>query len=148
MILCQKILQPIHRYAFKPIEMLSRRGIKETPKYIEKRIITQADVDQFTKLTGDTNPIHSVDAPEEKRCVHGAFLNAIVSGVIGTKLPGNGSIVLQQDFAFPHKCVCDEEITISVKIIENRHVKKIAYDCKQFDKVIFTGTANIVVRKI
>lgn len=121
--------------------------IKEMPKIIEKRIITQSDVDRFAEVSGDTNYIHSTECPPEKRCVHGAFLNAIVSGIIGTKLPGPGSIVLQQDFAFPNKCVCDVEIVISVRLIENRHIKKIAYECKQNDKSVFTGTANIVVRK-
>lgn len=123
------------------------RGMKEVPRIIEKRTITQSDVDQFSKLTGDTNFIHNSECPPEKRCVHGAFLNAIVAGVIGTKLPGLGTIVLQQDFAFPYKCVCDEEITISVKLIEDRHIKKVAYECKQLDRTVFTGTANVVVRK-
>lgn len=123
-------------------------GIKEVPKIVEKRIITQAEVDQFAQLTGDMNFIHSADCPPERRCVHGAFLNAIVAGIIGTKLPGAGSIVLQQDFAFPQKCVCDEEIIITVRLLENRHIKKIVYDCRQKGLPVFTGSANIIVKKI
>lgn len=121
-------------------------GYKETPRVVEKRVITQAEVDEFAKLTGDTNYIHSTECPPDKRCIHGAFLNSIVAGIIGTKLPGPGSIVVQQDFAFPQKCVCDEEITTIVKLLENRHIKTIAYECKQKGLPVFTGTAKIIVR--
>lgn len=125
-----------------------RCGIKNKPQVIEKRIITQAEVDAFAKLTGDTNYIHSNECPPERRCVHGAFLNAIVAGIIGTKMPGAGSIVLKQELVFPQKCVCDEEITITVRILENRHIKKIAYECRQKGLPVFTGTANIIVKNV
>lgn len=127
---------------------MSKCGIKEMSRIVEKRTITQSEVDQFAKLSGDTNYIHSIECPPEKRCVHGAFLNAIVSGVIGTKFPGPGSVVLQQDFVFPQKCVCDEEITITVRILENRQIKKIAYECRQKGLPVFTGTAKIIVKNV
>lgn len=123
-------------------------GIKEMPRHAEKRIITQQEVDDFAKLTGDTNIIHSVDSPSDVRCVHGAFLNAIVAGIIGTKMPGPGSIVVNQEFSFPRKCVCDEEILISVRLLENRHIKKIGYECLQKGAPVFIGTANIIVKKV
>lgn len=123
-------------------------GVKDLPRVVEKRIITQAEVDAFAKLTGDTNYIHSNECPPERRCVHGAFLNAIVAGIIGTKMPGAGSIVLLQEFVFPQKCVCDEEITITVRMLENRHIKKIAYECKQNGLPVFSGTANIIVKNV
>lgn len=121
-------------------------GVKIVPRYVERRIISQAEVDQFTQLTGDTNFIHSSECPPEKRCIHGAFLNAIVAGIIGTKMPGPGSIVVQQDFAFPRKCVCDEEIIITVRLLEDRHIKKIGYECRQNGLPVFVGSANIVVK--
>lgn len=127
---------------------MASRGIKEVPRHAEKRIITQQEVDDFAKLTGDTNVIHSVDSPADVRCVHGAFLNAIVAGIIGTKMPGPGSIVVNQEFSFPRKCVCDEEILITVRLLENRHIKKIAYECLQNGAPVFIGTANIIVKKI
>lgn len=123
-------------------------GIKNLPRVTEKRIITQDEVNVFAKLTGDTNYIHSNECPPERRCVHGAFLNAIVAGIIGTKMPGAGSIVLLQEFVFPQKCVCDEEITITVRMLEDRHIKKIAYECRQKGLPVFTGTANIVVKNV
>lgn len=124
-----------------------RRCSHEVDCIEQTRILSQTEVDQFATLVGDTNIIHSVTYPPEKRCVHGAFLNGIVSGIIGTQLPGPGSIVLSQTFQFPNKCVCDKEIKINVKLVENRKIKKIAYNCVQENRVVFSGTAEIIVRK-
>lgn len=150
MIICKQIARNFRNNNLFHIQNINRIfacGLKEAPRYVEKRIITQNEVDQFAQVTGDTNYIHSVECPSDKRCVHGAFLNAIVAGIIGTKMPGPGSIVVQQDFAFPQKCVCDEEITITIRILENRHIKKLAYECRQKGLPVFTGTANIVMKK-
>ena len=46
------------------------------------RLITKADVENFGRVSGDTNPVHfEGDQP----IVHGALLIGIVSGIIGTK---------------------------------------------------------------
>lgn len=118
------------------------------PYIAATRIITQTEVDEFARLTGDTNYIHSAECPPDKRCVHGAFLNGIVAGIIGTKMPGPGSIVLRQEFKFPQRCVADEEIQIIVRLLENRHIKKIGYECQQKGTTVFTGTADIIVKKV
>lgn len=123
-------------------------GISNLPEIVIKRVITQDEVDSFATLTGDTNYIHSTKCPAERRCVHGAFLNAIVAGIIGTQLPGPGSVVVQQEFTFPQKCVTDEEVTITVRLLENRHIKKIAYECRQNDLPVFNGTAKIIVKNV
>ncbi|KAJ8944893.1 hypothetical protein NQ314_009349 [Rhamnusium bicolor] len=61
------------------------------------RKITKEEVEEFTRISGDTNPIHTGD----KAIVHGAFLNSIVSGVIGTKLPGPGGCCDSTDIELP-----------------------------------------------
>lgn len=142
MLLHPKVL----RNVLTPIEHIIKRH-KAVARVVVKRTITQDQVDQFTKITGDTNPIHSRDYPADKRCVHGAFLNGIVAGIIGTQLPGAGSVLLHQEFGCPQKCVCDEEITITVQQLDDRHIKRITYEVKQFGNAVFTGTARIIVRK-
>ncbi len=108
------------------------------------KTITQKEVDDFAKLTNDQNPIHKSIDSNSKPIVHGAFVNGLVSGVIGTYMPGPGTIVVSQSFSFPHKCVVDKEIEINVELIERRKIIKISYDCKQDDKIVFTGTARLV----
>ena len=58
------------------------RHFSSQKKYEMVRSISKVDVDGFAAISGDTNPIHFEG---ETPIVHGAFLIAIVSGVIGTK---------------------------------------------------------------
>lgn len=71
-------------------------------------------------------------------------MNGLVSGVIGTYMPGPGTIVVSQSFSFPHKCVVDKEIEINVEVIERRKIIKVAYECRQDEKIVFTGTARLI----
>lgn len=113
----------------------------------EIKVITQSDVDTFSNLTGDHNPIHKSDHPGEKRLVHGALLNGLVSGVVGTRLPGPGTIIVSQEFSFPHKCMVDRNIQINVRLIENRKIIRIAFDCIQDGNIVMVGTARLVAEK-
>lgn len=110
----------------------------------ETRIITQAEVDRFAEISGDHNTIHKATHPIEKRCIHGALLNALVSGIIGTKLPGPGCIVISQEFKFPNKCTVDKEIEMLVRLVEDRKIMKVAFIFKQSDSVVFEGTAKLI----
>lgn len=108
------------------------------------KTITQKDVDAFAQLTNDHNPIHKTIDSISTPIVHGAFVNSLVSGVIGTYMPGPGTIVVSQSFSFPHKCVVDKEIEINVEVVERRKIMKVVYECKQEGKVVFEGTAKLV----
>lgn len=113
----------------------------------EIKFITQEDVDRFAELTGDHNPIHKSTHPEAKRLVHGALLNGLVSGVVATKLPGPGTIIISQAFSFPHKCVVNKNIEIVIYLIENRKIMNISYECTQDGLVVFKGTAKLIAEK-
>lgn len=112
------------------------------------RTITKEDVDNFSILSKDTNTIHVTDIPEEA-VVHGAFLNSIVSGVMGTKLPGPGCLVVQQTLNFPNKCYVGETVDVTVKLIENRKILKVDFSCdvKVSNKNVLFGTAKLVMSK-
>lgn len=113
----------------------------------ETRIISQTDVDQFSQLTGDFNPVHSANQPLEKRVIHGALLNGLVSGIIGTKLPGPGSIAVSQSFSFPNPCVVDVPIEIRVDLVSKRKLIDLKYECVQQGRLVFKGTARVVMQK-
>lgn len=112
----------------------------------ETRKITQKDLDAFSNLSGDYNPLHSQLHPL-RSLVHGAFLNSIVAGIIGTKLPGAGSIVTSQNFSFPSKCFVEDEVAIMVEIVDVRKIIKIKYKCEQNNAIVFEGDARIVMNK-
>lgn len=112
------------------------------------RKISKEDVDNFALLSGDINTIHSTNS-SETAVVHGALLNSIVSGVIGTQLPGFGTIVVQQTLHFPNKCYVDETVDVTVKLVEIRKIIKVEFSCNVTDrnKVVLFGTAKLVMNK-
>lgn len=105
--------------------------LKEGDKVSEVRCISQEDVDVFAELTGDHNPIHKIggrtsDCPA---IVHGALLNGLISGVIGTKLPGPGTMVVSQMLHFPNPCYTGEQVTVTVEIASVRKLIVCRFSC-------------------
>lgn len=106
------------------------------------KAITQEDVLNFAKLTGDYNPIH-VELP--RNIVHGALLNGLVSGVIGTKLPGPGTIVVQETLVFPKPCYVGDVIETKIEITSVRKIIKCQFTCTaNGDKVVLKGDAKLM----
>lgn len=125
----------------------SVKGTPQQPlRLIETRIVTAAMLDQFAQLTGDHNPVHQ--SPNGERLVHGALLNGLVAGVMGTSLPGPGTLVLRQAFEFRGRCVTDRPISVLVEL-ENgtRRLTDARYECKQDGRLIFEGTARLMRTK-
>lgn len=131
---------------FKFAQQAVRSAFKVGDSVKEIRIITQKDLDNFSEVSGDHNPIHKKFADNTATpIVHGAFLNSIVSAVIGNKMPGHGTIVISQTFAFPSKCYIDVPIEISVELQEIRKILKVKYECRQNDKIVFEGDAKLMM---
>ncbi len=75
------------------------------------------DIDLFAAVSGDVNPAH-LDAtfatqPTSSGHVvaHGMWTGALISAVLGTKLPGPGTIYLAQDFRFLKPVVPGDTVT-------------------------------------
>lgn len=112
------------------------------------RKITKEDVEDFRRISGDTNPIHSTESME-KAVVHGAFLNSIVSSVIGTKLPGPGAMVVQEILHFPNKCFVGETVEVTVHLVEDRKIIKVDFSCatENENKTVLHGSAKLLMAK-
>ena len=94
------------------------------------KTITERDAIAFAELSGDYNPIH-LDAEYAAhsrfgaRIAHGAFTFALISAVLGTELPGPGSIYLNQTLKFLKPVYLDDTITATVEITAIRADKGI-----------------------
>ncbi|EDW66692.1 uncharacterized protein [Drosophila virilis] len=108
---------------------------------------TQQDLETFAQFTGDYNFIHSKDMPVEERRVHGALLNAVVAGIIGTQLPGPGTVVLEQTFKFLKPCRIETDTLVTVRLLQARKIATVEYECRQHDDVVFAGHAKLLTRK-
>lgn len=118
------------------------------------RKIGDEDVRQFAELVGDTNPVHLDDKFAAKtrfgkRIVHGMWPASLISAVIGTKLPGPGTIYLHQTLQFNAPVFIDDTITATVTVINVRQDKPIVtletLCTNQNDQVVLQGEAVVLM---
>ncbi|MDA0228964.1 MAG: MaoC family dehydratase [Proteobacteria bacterium] len=88
-----------------------------------RRRISQADVEHFAEVSGDVNPLHLDPAFAERTIfkgpiVHGMYTAAMISTVIGTRLPGPGCIYMSQNLRFLAPVRVGEEVVASATVIE------------------------------
>ena len=87
-------------------------------------------VKNFADLVNDHNPVHideeyASKSIFKKRIVHGLLVSGLISAVIGTKLPGEGSIYLGQTLNFIKPVYLQDKIKANVEIIKLRDDKKL-----------------------
>jgi len=117
------------------------------------KTITEADVANFSGVTGDTNPVHLSDdfakkTIFKKKVAHGFLTASLFSTLIATKLPGPGSIYLSQSLNFLAPVFIGDTLTIKVEVkninLEKRKVLLLT-ECFKLDEKILTGEAEILV---
>lgn len=79
--------------------------------------ITEADVADFARLSGDYNPLHVDENYARttkfgKRIVYGAFLQALASRLIGMSLPGRRCLYLGQNSQFKNPAFIDDAVEV------------------------------------
>ena len=87
------------------------------------RVITAETIREFVDATGDDNPLHSdPDFAATTRfgqvIAPGILTGGLVSAVIGTRLPGPGTIYLSQTFRFLRPVLVGDSITARVEVTE------------------------------
>lgn len=113
-----------------------------------ERHIKKEDVDLFIQLTGDDNPVH-IDTKAaqsvgfQSPIVHGMLCASFISTLIGTKLPGYGSVWLSQSLSFNEPVYIGDTLTISGTAISysiNTHISKIGIEISnQHGRKVLTG---------
>ncbi|KAF5273463.1 hypothetical protein FQA39_LY07480 [Lamprigera yunnana] len=143
-------MKPIWKHLIFPYQLKRRicfnyKQLKLGDLVVVSKKISESDVINFSKISGDTNPIHS--SLQGAAIVHGAYLNGLVSGIIGTQLPGPGTIVVSQNLNFPNKCFVNETVSITVTITELRKIIKVKFECKTEDnnKMVLFGDARLML---
>lgn len=116
------------------------------------RTVTARDIELFTELTGDRNPLHY----DEERAAAGRFGGIIVQGgvttgllnaVVAEHLPGPGSVFLHVDWSFKAPVRPGDAITAEVEVLEARDDKPITRlrttITNQAGTVVLDGTALV-----
>lgn len=92
--------------------------------------ITPEDVQGFCTLTGDNNPLHMDDAFARasgfgRRVVHGMLTASFISTMIGTKLPGEGSLWYEQNIRFLRPVRMGEAIRVQATVLQKSAAQRI-----------------------
>jgi len=87
------------------------------------RIISDEDVKMFARISGDVNPAHMNDDYAKGtifggRIAHGMLVSGMISAVLGTMLPGPGSIYMSQQLRFLAPVRPGDEVTARAKVTE------------------------------
>jgi acyl dehydratase len=79
--------------------------------------ITEEAVTSFAALSGDKNPLHVDDSYAAttqfgKRVVHGMYLGALVSRLIGMELPGTKALLVRESLTFKKPAYIDDVVMV------------------------------------
>lgn len=120
-----------------------------------QKTITEADVLLFSGVSTDTNPLHISEEAAKKgifknRVAHGMLVASLISAVLGTKLPGEGTIYLGQELKFKRPVYLGNTITAICEITELIPEKSLVIlntTCVNQDGVeVITGKATVMVK--
>ena len=117
------------------------------------KTITESDIELFARATGDFNPVHLDQGYAEKtmfkgRIAHGLLSVGLLSAVLGTILPGHGTIYLSQEIKFLAPVRIGDTITARVEVLElisEKNRAKFRTSCANQDgKLVVDGIAWVM----
>lgn len=118
------------------------------------KTLIESDVYGYAGITGDFNPIHinRVEAQKsifKKQVCHGMLTASLISTVIGTIMPGKGSVYLEQNCKFVKPVFLNDTITAEVTIVEIDEERRILTlqtdEYNQNHELVVTGNAKVKV---
>lgn len=117
------------------------------------RTLKSEDIELFAVMSGDVNPAH-VDAEFadsdvfHKVIAHGMWGGALISAVLGTELPGPGTIYLNQNLSFRHPVGLGDTVTVRVTVTEKAtEHQRVTLDClclNQNGEIVIQGQALVM----
>ncbi|WP_206020419.1 bifunctional enoyl-CoA hydratase/phosphate acetyltransferase [Rhodovarius crocodyli] len=117
------------------------------------RSVGRDDIELFAAVSGDVNPAH-VDAGFAAASrfghvvAHGMWTGALISAVLGTAMPGPGTIYLGQELKFLKPVAPGDTVTATVTVREKRPEKKIVLldtTCtNQRGETVLSGVATVI----
>jgi 3-hydroxybutyryl-CoA dehydratase len=114
------------------------------------KTVSESDIYLYAGVTGDLNPAHIDKIYAEKtvfkgRIAHGMLMGGFISAVMGTQLPGPGTIYLRQELEFVAPVHIGDTITAEIEVLEIIQEKKrvrLKTDCTNQDgKTVVRGEA-------
>lgn len=120
------------------------------------KAFTEEDVNLFAKVTGDHNPAHmdeeyAKNTMFKTRIVHGMLVGSLFSAILGTQLPGLGTIYTGQTLKFTRPVHFNEAITATVTVKELQLERnRVVLECLAVNpagETVILGEANVMPTK-
>ena len=98
------------------------------------RTISERDIELFGEATGDMNPVHFDEAYARKtvfrgRVAHGVLATGFISAVLGTELPGPGTILLAASLSFKGPVRIGDTVVTTCTVQEIRERREVVMHC-------------------
>lgn len=121
------------------------------------KTISESDVYGFAGLVGDFNSAH-LNLEEAKssifgdRIAHGMLVGSLISSVLGMRLPGPGTIYLEQNLKFKMPVYFGDTVTASATVEEiinkNKGIYKLKTDVvNQKEDIVIEGYAVVLYKE-
>lgn len=117
------------------------------------RTLRKQDIELFAVMSGDVNPAHT-DSDYARSdqfhhvIAHGMWGGALISAVLGTELPGPGTIYLNQTLSFRRPVGLGDTVTVRVQVREKiADKKRVILNCEcinEAGEVVITGEADVI----
>jgi 3-hydroxybutyryl-CoA dehydratase len=117
------------------------------------KTITDADILLYAAVSLDTNPVHLNDEAARQsvfgeRIAHGMLSAGLISAVLGTQLPGPGTLYMRQSLRFAAPVKIGSTVIATVEVTALNPEKKRATlktTCTVGDEVVIEGEAYVQV---
>ncbi len=116
------------------------------------RTVTARDIELFTEMTGDRNPLHYDERLAAASrfggiIVQGGVTSGLLNALVAEDLPGPGSVFLHVDWSFRAPVRPGDEITAEAEVLEVREDKPICTlrttITNQDGTIVLDGTALV-----
>lgn len=116
------------------------------------KTITEKDVFAFADVSGDFNPLHIDEEYAKKtrfgrRVAHGILMAGIISTVLGSEIPGVGTVFVELHIRFLKPVYFDDTITanaIVTEIINPKRMRLMVYCVNQDGVDVAIGNAVVI----
>ena len=141
----EKTDEYLENHTFDELRIGQKAGLSRT--------LSKEDIDLFAVMSGDVNPAHLDEVYANNTIFqgvigHGMWPGALISTVLGTLLPGPGTIYISQELSFRKPVRIGDKVDVSVTVRE-KHADKsvVVLDCEcrgDLGKVLVSGKAVVL----
>jgi len=118
------------------------------------RELSTDDINLFALVSGDVNPTHMDSefmrsiSGSDKVSGHGMWIGALISNLLGTQLPGPGTIYKGQTLEFAQPVALGDKVTLTITVSEKESLgRKVTFNCEcvnQRNELVSRGQAVVI----